>query len=203
MPCVGRVSRRMFVAQPCGVSGPDDPSLAKEGVSAAPARATPTLCLQELSSAGVALRCAERVSGYVARRRACPRVPASPKMYPSRTRDDARFRRSRQHNMPIYRAFVRSPLTDSNRRPPPYHRGVTRVHARSFATQFLLHIGMKCASRMRRETPRVSFLMCPFCVRALLRDVTTQGFSGGDDVGTRHLGTAAAERARPGTGAAS
>jgi integrase len=31
-------------------------------------------------------------------------------------------------------AKTRSPLTDSNRRPPPYHRGVTRVHARSFAT---------------------------------------------------------------------
>src|SRR5919204_5001201 len=39
-----------------------------------------------------------------------------------------------------------SPLTDSNRRPPPYHR---------------------------RETSRVSFLMCPFCVRALLTIRTT------------------------------
>jgi hypothetical protein len=45
---------------------------------------------------------------------------------------------------------------------------VTRVHAWSFATQFLLQIGMKRRSRRRREASRVSFLMCPFCVRALM-----------------------------------
>jgi hypothetical protein len=39
--------------------------------------------------------------------------------------------------------------------------GVTRVHARSLATQFLLQIRLLQAVEMRRETSRVSFLMCP------------------------------------------
>jgi hypothetical protein len=52
-------------------------------------------------------------------------------------------------------------------------RGVTRVHARSLATHFLLQIGPLQAVQMRRETSRVSFLMCPFCVRALLPHATT------------------------------
>jgi hypothetical protein len=52
-------------------------------------------------------------------------------------------------------------------------RGVTRVHARSLATQFLLLIGPSDASSMRRETSRVSFLMCPFCVRGLMSLQTT------------------------------
>jgi hypothetical protein len=45
---------------------------------------------------------------------------------------------------------------------------VTRVHARSLATQFLLQIGMNEISMMRREASRVSFPMCPF-VSALRR----------------------------------
>jgi hypothetical protein len=44
-------------------------------------------------------------------------------------------------------------------------RGVTRVHARSLATQFFLQVEANELSRMRRETSRVSSLMCPFCVR--------------------------------------
>jgi hypothetical protein len=44
--------------------------------------------------------------------------------------------------------------------------GVTRVHARSLATHFLLQIGLLQAVEMRREASRMSFLMCPFCVRA-------------------------------------
>jgi len=51
---------------------------------------------------------------------------------------------------------------------------VTRVHARSFATQFLLQIGLMQAENMRREASRVSFLMCPFCVRPVLPDEATQ-----------------------------
>jgi hypothetical protein len=46
--------------------------------------------------------------------------------------------------------------------------GVTRVHARSLATQFFLQIDLIRRRTMRRETLRVSFLMCPFCVRAEL-----------------------------------
>jgi hypothetical protein len=34
------------------------------------------------------------------------------------------------------------------------------------ATPFLLQIGPILTPEMRRETSRVSFLMCPFCVRA-------------------------------------
>jgi hypothetical protein len=51
--------------------------------------------------------------------------------------------------------------------------GDTRVHARSFATRFLLQISLLWALEMRRETSRVSFLMCPFCVRALVPSRTT------------------------------
>ncbi len=49
----------------------------------------------------------------------------------------------------------------------------TRVHGRSLATHFPLEIGPILLAGMRRETSRVSFLTCPFCVRALLLDVTT------------------------------
>jgi hypothetical protein len=52
--------------------------------------------------------------------------------------------------------------------------GVTRVRARSLATQFLLQIGLMQAENMRREASRVSFLMCPFCVRPVLPDKATQ-----------------------------
>ena len=44
-------------------------------------------------------------------------------------------------------------------------RGVTRVHARSLATQFLLQIRPSAVQRVCREASRVSFLMCPSCVR--------------------------------------
>jgi hypothetical protein len=82
--------------------------------------------------------------------------------------------------------FSSSPLTDSNRRPPLPWRfpGVTRVHTRSLATQFFLQIGRLEAVKMRRETSRVSFLMCPFCVRGLLSDEATFFYDAllGDDV---------------------
>jgi hypothetical protein len=52
--------------------------------------------------------CLEHVAGCVARRRACPRVTASPKMYPSRTREESKSRPRRQHYMPICRAFVQA-----------------------------------------------------------------------------------------------
>ena len=50
---------------------------------------------------------------------------------------------------------------------------VTRVHARSLATRFLLQIALLLGLEMRREASRVSFLMCPFCVRGLLTAPTT------------------------------
>jgi hypothetical protein len=47
-------------------------------------------------------------------------------------------------------------------------RGVTRVHARSRATRFFLQIRLIWPLRIGRKTLRVSFLTCPFCVRARL-----------------------------------
>jgi hypothetical protein len=80
----------------------------------------------------------------------------------------------RQHEWPICRDFKPSDgLEPSTPSLPWRFRGVTRVHARSRATHFLLQIGLLEAVEMRRETSRVSFLMCPFCVRALVSLSTT------------------------------
>jgi integrase len=59
-------------------------------------------------------------------------------------------RRQRQRKQAAKQARTGSPLTDSNRRPPPYH---------------FLQIAPIGAPQICRETSRVSFLMCPFCVR--------------------------------------
>jgi hypothetical protein len=48
----------------------------------------------------------------------------------------------------------------------------TRTRAITRDTVFL-QIGLLKALEMRREASRVSFLMCPFCVRALLLCLTT------------------------------
>ena len=64
---------------------------------------------------------------------------------------------------PANRPLPAARLTPSS---PWRFRGVTRVHVRSLAT--LLQIGLLQAVWMRRETPRVSFLMCPFCVPGAL-----------------------------------
>jgi hypothetical protein len=56
-----------------------NPSVAKEGVSFASVRTTPMPCLQELSQSVAAIERLDHVPDHVARRRACPRVPASPK----------------------------------------------------------------------------------------------------------------------------
>ena len=84
------------------------PSLAKEVVRFASVRATQNGALQELSELEAALEGLALVGGWDARRRACPRVPASPKMYPSRTRKASKSRHYRQRHMPICRAFVQA-----------------------------------------------------------------------------------------------
>jgi hypothetical protein len=53
-------------------------------------------------------------------------------------------------------------------------RSVTRVHARSLTTRFLLQIGLVGTLKVLREASRVSFLMCPFCVRRLVPDEATK-----------------------------
>ena len=45
--------------------------------------------------------------------------------------------------------------------------GVTPVHAQSLATTVSLEIRPFWPPSRRRKTSRVSFLMCPFCVREL------------------------------------
>ena len=47
------------------------------------------------------------------------------------------------------------------------------TNLRSLARDFLLQIGLLRTVEMRRETSRVSFLMCPFCVRGWLLMQTT------------------------------
>ena len=58
---------------------------------------------------------------------------------------------------------------------------LTRVHARSRATHILLQIAPFDGPKMRRKTSRVSFLMCPFCVRGLLSVLTTENLERGCD----------------------
>jgi hypothetical protein len=69
-------------------------------------------------------------------------------------------------NNQLVTAASQSPLADSNRRPPPYHRDHLR-HAFCCKSRCLR------AQEMRRETSRV-FLMCPFCVRHLVPSSTTE-----------------------------
>ena len=80
--------------------------------------------------------------------------------------------------MPVCRYFLKSSNGLEPSTPSLLWKfwGVTRVHARSLATDFLLLIGLLRSVEMRRETTRVSFLMCPFCVRGMLFKVTTPGF---------------------------
>jgi hypothetical protein len=102
------------------------------------------------------------VSAGVARRRGASRVPQMcpecVRMFNGRTTAKCRFA-----------GTLRKPsdgLEPSTPSLPLRFRGVTRVHARSLATPFLLQIGPILTPEMRRETSRVSFLMCPFGVRA-------------------------------------
>ena len=78
---------------------------------------------------------------------------------------------------PAFTGLLRKPsdgLEPSTPSLPWRFRGVTRVHPRSLPTHFSLQIKPSETLRMRRETSRVSFLMCPFCVRAWVPSVTTR-----------------------------
>jgi hypothetical protein len=93
------------------------------GVSLTSARATQSSGLQELVERRSRFGHLEHVPDHVARRRACPRVPASPKVYPSRTRGRIEISPVQATQHAHLQGCRASPLTDSNRRPPPYHRG--------------------------------------------------------------------------------
>src|SRR5215218_3374923 len=84
------------------------PSLGEGESASRPARATPMACLQELSESVAAIERLEHVPARVARRRACPRVAASPKMYPSRTREKSKSRHHRQHTC-LFAGFLCKP----------------------------------------------------------------------------------------------
>ena len=77
----------------------------------------------------------------------------------------------------IWRRVTRDDALWRTRAPSPSlplkSRGVTRVHARSRATPFGLQIPLVCPRRMRRETSRASFLMCPFPVCAMMSTEAT------------------------------
>jgi hypothetical protein len=63
---------------------------------------------------------------------------------------------------------------------------VTRVHARSSPAPFLPQIEPFERLEIRREASRVSFLMCPFCVRGALlawATPTSRALGRGWDVG--------------------
>jgi hypothetical protein len=114
----------------------DVPLSSEGGVSVASARATQSPSLQEFFERGVAIRSSR------ARSRPCretSRAPASaresqnvPVSYPRRI-DIAPLQATQHAHL---QGFCASPLTDSNRRPPPYHGGFrashayTRVHSR-------------------------------------------------------------------------
>jgi hypothetical protein len=109
----------------------------------------------------------QRVSRDVARARECPPVPKCTRLVPARNRNLA----FAGNTVCPFAGLLCKPsdgLEPSTPSLPWKFGSVTRGHTRSLATQFLLQVGPFEESGMRRKTSRVSFLMCPFCVRALL-----------------------------------
>jgi hypothetical protein len=99
-----------------------------------------------------------QASTVVARGRACPRVPAHPQMYPSRTRETSTRRLSRQQRA-LFAGLYRSPLTDSNRRPPPYHvllAATGRNPRQRFSLVFAVFGAVAFAAVCHRLQPRGS-----------------------------------------------
>jgi hypothetical protein len=139
------------------------------GVALAPSQTTVQAPKQGFCRATCSGSGCRTVSAGVARRRGESRVPQMcpecVRMFNGRTTTKCRFA-----------GTLRKPsdgLEPSTPSLPWRFRGVTRVHARSFATRFLLQIGLLQVVEMCRETSRVSFLMCPFCVRALMPSEAT------------------------------
>jgi hypothetical protein len=83
---------------------PVTPSLAKEGIRFVPAQGNAGGLFAGLSSESPRLT-KSRMCREASR---VPRVPASSKMYPSRTREKPKSRHLRQHNIPICRAFLQA-----------------------------------------------------------------------------------------------
>jgi hypothetical protein len=98
------------------------------------------------------------VSMDVARRRGATRVP---QMCPECVRTFSKQTTTKCR----FAGTLAKPSDGLEPSTPSLPPGVTRVHARSLATQFLLQIAPNEAARMRRETSRVSFsdvsVLCP------------------------------------------
>jgi hypothetical protein len=159
----------------CELEHRSDHLLAKEGVSIAPTRATPTACLQGLFLRVVAIEHRDRAPSMC---RETSRVPASarqfqnvPVSYPRRIEISPTRATHHVH----LQGFYTSPLTDSNRRPPPYH-STPRREARASAG----HGGHENpanrrdrAKRNDRMWTRVPALMFPQCSLAAVPALTT------------------------------
>src|SRR4051794_14472381 len=70
----------------------------------------------------------------------------------------------------VKQVFLRSPLTDSNRRPPPYHRfrSVTRGHARSRAAKFSCKSFDRGVADASRDDGRVVSDVSVLCPRPVV-----------------------------------
>jgi MOSC domain len=89
--------------------------------------------------------------------------------------------RERAHDRPplSQRGGVPQAVASGGKRSLPWSfRDVMRGHGRPSATYILLQIGLFERPEMRRETSRMSFLMCPFCVRPLFPSVATNAGPG-------------------------
>jgi hypothetical protein len=170
-------SARTSVTSVPGLGG-QRPSLLKEGFACTPARPTAIALLQELSQSMATIESVDHALPRVARRRACPRVPASPKMYPSRTRQASKSRHRRQHIMPYLQGFYAKPsdgLEPSTPSLPWRFRGGIGVHGRSLAITFFLQIDRSRCVWSVRACPRVLSLMYPSRTRGALSVLKTGG----------------------------
>jgi len=142
----------------------------ERGVALSPTQTTVVLHLQGFrrsTRSCLAREVWRKASRDVALRRAVPQMcPECVRVFNGQTTTKCRFA-----------GTLRKPSDGLEPSTPPYHggfgAGVTRVHTRSLATQFLLQIQLILAEDVRREASRVSFLMCPFRVRALVSASTT------------------------------
>jgi hypothetical protein len=81
------------------------------------------------------------------------------------------------HEPTLSRQERKGPLTDSNRRPPPYQFRAVRAYARSFGCTFVLQINPSSRVARARACPRVLDLLYPSGTRDLLSIARTDNAS--------------------------
>ena len=147
-PPRARLDRLSQRAEP---EGPMTTSLAKEVVSSAPRRATSSSVAGHFSWRRHApVRGARQ--GCVARRRACPLVRKCTRLVPAM---HPQFAIAGNTTCPFPGLF-RSPLTDSNRRPPPYHGGALPTELRGRSRDSRRPARRPVASAHRFQPPATS-----------------------------------------------